>query len=203
MNNSQCLVAADCFSYLVINRICRNLIQPVPEFRAAAIELVKMFDNVEKNLSSDILSDMAVKCPVYTVAKHCIVVPTVEGRERRRVRTGIVNQLATITMTAKDYESVKLPAGNQDLLRIDTQLRFAGGQVLEGSMWTDRKGDALKSRIVALNMEKVRATKELALKDHQMLLDMGSPLAAELEYVVVNGREKEPEQFFGVSTSVN
>jgi hypothetical protein len=28
---------------------------------------------------------------------------------------------------------------------------------------------------------------------------MGSPLAEELEYVVVNGREKEPEQFFGVS----
>ena len=45
--------------------------------------------------------------------------------------------------------------------------------------------------------------KQLALKDHQMLLDMGSPLAAELEYVVVNGKEKEPEQFFGVSGRVN
>jgi Flp pilus assembly protein TadD len=40
---------------------------------------------------------------------------------------------------------------------------------------------------------------ELAAKDLQALLDMGSPLAAELEYVIVNGREKEPEQFFGVS----
>ena len=45
--------------------------------------------------------------------------------------------------------------------------------------------------------------KTLALKDHQMLLDMGSPLAAELEYVVVNGKEKEPEQFFGVSGRIN
>ena len=43
----------------------------------------------------------------------------------------------------------------------------------------------------------------LALKDHQKLLDMGSPLAAELEYVVVNGREKEPERFFGVSGRIN
>jgi tetratricopeptide (TPR) repeat protein len=41
--------------------------------------------------------------------------------------------------------------------------------------------------------------KSLALKDHEKLLAMGSPLAEELEYVVVNGREKEPEQFFGVS----
>lgn len=44
--------------------------------------------------------------------------------------------------------------------------------------------------------------KTLALKDHQKLLDMGSPLASELEYVVANGREKEPEQFFGVSGSM-
>ena len=41
--------------------------------------------------------------------------------------------------------------------------------------------------------------KSLALEDHKKLLAMGSPLAAELEYVVVNGREKAPEQFFGVS----
>ena len=41
--------------------------------------------------------------------------------------------------------------------------------------------------------------KEMALKDHERLVAMGSPLAGELEYVVTNGHEKEPEQFFGVS----
>jgi len=41
--------------------------------------------------------------------------------------------------------------------------------------------------------------KDLALKDHETLMAMNSGLAKELEYVVVNGREKEPEQFFGVS----
>ena len=41
--------------------------------------------------------------------------------------------------------------------------------------------------------------KEKALKDHQKLLDLGADkLAAELEYVVTNEQEKEPEQFFGV-----
>jgi tetratricopeptide (TPR) repeat protein len=44
--------------------------------------------------------------------------------------------------------------------------------------------------------------KPLALRDHEKLLAMGSPLAEELEYVVANGREKEPEQFFGVSRKV-
>ena len=42
-----------------------------------------------------------------------------------------------------------------------------------------------------------------ALADHDTLLDRGSPLAAELKYVVENGREKEPEQFFGVTRKVN
>ena len=44
---------------------------------------------------------------------------------------------------------------------------------------------------------------EFALIDHEKLVAMGSPLAAELEYVVTNGREKEPEQFFGVSRKLN
>ena len=39
----------------------------------------------------------------------------------------------------------------------------------------------------------------LALDDHNTLVSMNSPLAVELQYVVENGREKEPEQFFGVS----
>ena len=45
--------------------------------------------------------------------------------------------------------------------------------------------------------------KSAALADHQKLIDMNSDLAPELEYVVVNGREKEPEHFFGVSREMN
>ena len=40
---------------------------------------------------------------------------------------------------------------------------------------------------------------EAALKDHERLLELGSEsLAGELEWVITNGAEKEPEQFFGV-----
>ena len=45
--------------------------------------------------------------------------------------------------------------------------------------------------------------RKLALNDHDKLVAMNSPLAAELQYVVENGREKEPEQFFGVSREID
>lgn len=42
-----------------------------------------------------------------------------------------------------------------------------------------------------------------ALADHKTLADRNSPLASELQYVVENGREKEPEQFIGVSRKLD
>ena len=45
--------------------------------------------------------------------------------------------------------------------------------------------------------------KSLALEDHSTLVARKSPLADELQFVVDNGREKEPEQFFGVSRIID
>ena len=42
-------------------------------------------------------------------------------------------------------------------------------------------------------------TRHLAEQDYQKLQTMDPGLASELRYVIDNGREKEPEQFFGVS----
>lgn len=103
---------------------------------------------------------------------------------KRSVRTLVpgFNQVATVAMTAKDYEAVELPGGTQEMLRIDTELRFPSGQVLKGSMWTDRKGDTLKSRIAAMNMETVRATKALALKKlEEVDLDLLWDLAVKVQ----------------------
>ncbi len=44
--------------------------------------------------------------------------------------------------------------------------------------------------------------RSLALDDHETLVSMKSPLAAELQYVVENGREKTPERFLGVSRNM-
>jgi tetratricopeptide (TPR) repeat protein len=43
----------------------------------------------------------------------------------------------------------------------------------------------------------------LAQKDHVKLKDLDEALALELQYVIENGREKEPEQFFGISRKLN
>jgi len=45
--------------------------------------------------------------------------------------------------------------------------------------------------------------RSLALKDHKMLLPLKPILAKELENVIAEGREKEPEQFFGVSREIS
>jgi len=43
---------------------------------------------------------------------------------------------------------------------------------------------------------------ELALRDHKVLEKLNPNLAGELEYVIENGREKEPEHFFGVTPEI-
>jgi len=45
--------------------------------------------------------------------------------------------------------------------------------------------------------------KSLAVEDHKTLVNRNSPLASELQFVVENGREKEPEAFFGVSRRID
>jgi tetratricopeptide (TPR) repeat protein len=45
--------------------------------------------------------------------------------------------------------------------------------------------------------------KSLAMEDHSILAARNSPLADELQFVVENKREKEPEQFFGVSRRIS
>ena len=47
------------------------------------------------------------------------------------------------------------------------------------------------------------SNKNLALADHKTLVNRNSPLASELQFVVESGREKEPEQFFGVSRRID
>jgi Flp pilus assembly protein TadD len=45
--------------------------------------------------------------------------------------------------------------------------------------------------------------RDLALRDHKTLLSLKPALAEELENVITEGREKEPEQFFGVSRKIS
>jgi len=88
--------------------------------------------------------------------------------ETREVKSlmPLVNQVVVVNnkLRAVDYETVDMPGGRYQLLRVETTVAAPGGIALASTIWTDRNGDALKTRMDAMGMETVRATKELALE---------------------------------------
>lgn len=112
--------------------------------------------------------------------------------EKRTIHTLVVGffQVATIEMQAKDYESVKLPTGMHNLLRIDTTTRFPKAAPLEGAIWTDRTGETLKCFLQAMNQTVVRVTKEIALEKMKPSdLDFGFDIAVKLDRPIENPHE--------------
>jgi len=96
-------------------------------------------------------------------------------------------EVADVELAAKDFEPVALQNGTYQLLRIDTVTRFPGGQTIEGSMWTDRTGDALKTHLRAMNMETYRTTRADALeKTDAVGPDLFSSLMVRLDRPLVN-----------------
>jgi len=101
----------------------------------------------------------------YAIEQSLMQKPMQPG-EHRVLKSFVVgfNQVADIELTAKDYEPTKLLHGAYDLLRIETLTRLADDQKIEGAVWTDRTGDALKTYSQAMGLETFRATKVEALE---------------------------------------
>ena len=74
------------------------------------------------------------------------------------------NQAAKVEMAAKDYEATPLLNGSYDLLRIETVTHLADGQKIDGTLWTNRTGDVLKTYSQAMALETFRVSKAEALK---------------------------------------
>jgi hypothetical protein len=74
------------------------------------------------------------------------------------------NQVATIELTAQDFERVDLLSGHYDLLRIEALTRFADGQTLPGTVWADRTGEILKNRTDSMSMDSYRCDRATALQ---------------------------------------
>ncbi|MEN6406211.1 MAG: transglutaminase domain-containing protein [Thermoguttaceae bacterium] len=85
--------------------------------------------------------------------------------QRRTVGTLMIglNQRGDVEMNAKGWEPTDLPGGKRTLLRIDTVTRLADGQTIEGTIWTDRDGETLKTTCPMMGLEVYRATKAEAL----------------------------------------
>ncbi len=87
--------------------------------------------------------------------------------ERRKLKTLELgfNQLCTLRLTAKDFESVELLDGRRRLLRIEYLTRFPDGQTIKGTVWCDPSGVAWKTYTEAMDMEIYRVSKAEALRE--------------------------------------
>ncbi|MBX3412962.1 MAG: transglutaminase domain-containing protein [Pirellulales bacterium] len=93
--------------------------------------------------------------------------PLVPGEKRRieMLAPPLLNQveLATLDLTAREFEPTKLLGGNFQLLRVDSRATLPGNVTLDSVMWTDRLGNLLKSVVPAVRQETFRTTKDVAL----------------------------------------
>jgi hypothetical protein len=85
--------------------------------------------------------------------------------ERRTLKTLMIglNQLAEVDMVAKTFEPTAMLTGTHELLHIETVARLAGGQKIDGSVWTDRTGETLKTS-QAMGLMTFRTSKSQALE---------------------------------------
>src|SRR3989304_4886340 len=104
-----------------------------------------------------------------------------ERRTLHALITGF-NQVATIEMFARDWEQVALMHGNDNLLRIDMMVIFPNGQQLEQTAWSNRAGEVLKTRSLAMDMETLRASKTEAMeKTETAQVDIGLSTTVKLD----------------------
>ena len=91
--------------------------------------------------------------------------PMKPGKKRtiKKLEIGF-NQMVVLELIAKDFEQVKLIGGERELLRIETLTRLHDGQQIKGTLWCDRNGETLKTRIEPMELETYRVSKAEALK---------------------------------------
>ena len=98
----------------------------------------------------------------YAVEQSLRRTPLKPGEKRTiRCLQQLLNIPADVTLTAGERETVKLPSGEQKLLKVATSIDL-GGQKLEGFAWMNDRGDLLKSLQLSLELESFRSTESAA-----------------------------------------
>jgi hypothetical protein len=104
-------------------------------------------------------------CGGFFAVEQSLRQPPLKVSEKRTV-TGLMpvfNSVGTTELAASDYETVKLPGGEQKLLKVDSVIDL-GGQKMDTVLWVNDKGETLKSLVPSIGQEAVRTTKEDALQ---------------------------------------
>ncbi|MCX7424155.1 MAG: lasso peptide biosynthesis protein [Planctomycetia bacterium] len=122
----------------------------------------------------------------YGVEQSLLARPIQPG-QRRSISTLIpmLNQVATVELVAGTVEPVKLPDETRRLLRIDSQTRVPGANVMKATLWADPSGEVLKT--ADMGQETYRATKAEAMDETgKGQFDLGSNLAVPVDRPLAN-----------------
>ena len=101
-----------------------------------------------------------------------------------------LNDVVTVELIAREYESVAMPSGKVSLLRIDNTLQFSAGMVMTGTSWADRTGDVLKAFTNEGSIESLRATKVESLDEKNLgQFDLVEKLMIKLDKPLESGHQ--------------
>ncbi len=101
------------------------------------------------------------------------------------------NQLADSVLSACDWEQAPLLHETKELLRIDVEVSLPGVRIKPRfAVWTDRRGEILKTHLDAMNMDSFRTTEAEALKKNEgELFDINIRTAVKLDRPIPNAYE--------------
>lgn len=106
----------------------------------------------------------------------------------------ILNQIATVELTAVDVEPIETISGIRNLLRVERQDKLGAAaqgapQVIESTLWTDDHGEIIKSRVAAMDQVAERTTRKIALEESSsMEFDLGKASQVRLDRPLDNPR---------------
>ncbi len=124
--------------------------------------------------------------------------PLLPGEKRSlRMLMPLLNQIATIDLVAQNVEPTAVLGVEVKLLRIESVAHLADGQTMRSTLWTDTAGQAIKTRVAALNQETFRTTREIALAPMQGTpsFDLGSDLIIKLDRPLNNALRSQEVRY--------
>ncbi len=95
----------------------------------------------------------------------------------------VLNQVAGVELAAKDLEETSVLGAKPKLLRVESVAKLPGGNEMASTIWTDPQGQAIKTRMEAMQQESFRTTRQLAIAEEPagVSFDLGSDVLVKLD----------------------
>ena len=127
----------------------------------------------------------------YATEQSLLEKPMKPG-ERRTIKALLFgfDQVATVELVAKDYESVELLSGTFKLLRIESSTKLPTMDLSKSTVWMDSAGETLKSHTNMLDLISYRASKEQAMAKTDLAeLDFGWDVSIKVDKAIPHAHD--------------